>query len=127
MPEFAPILKDEDNEHPIPTPWRTTFVDIVEAFKDGDSELQRGIDYVQPISEEDAKRIAANIVAYGDQLTSLPEDTWRTSIYRWMRNYWEVLIDLYTVRQGASDLVLFVHVHENDGQYVFEIQSVHVP
>jgi hypothetical protein len=120
-------LKDEENELPIPTPWRKTFIDVGEAFKDGDFHLKRGIAGVCPISAREAARIAGNIAAYGDQLISLPEETWRTSMYRWMRGYWDVLVDLHTVREGASDLVLFVRVHEDGDRYSFEIQSVNVP
>ena len=127
MVETVPILKDEENELPIPTLWRKTFIDVVEAFKDGDFQLKRAVADVRPISEKEAARIAGNIAAYGDQLISLPEDAWRTSIYRWMRGYWDVLIDLHTAREGSSDLVLFVRVHEDGAHYSFEIQSVNVP
>jgi hypothetical protein len=127
MAEIVPILKDEENELPIPTLWRKTFSDIIEAFKDGDFHLRRGVAGVCPISEKEAARFAGNILAYGDKLVSLPEETWRTSLYRWMRGYWDVLIDLYTAREGASDLVLFVRVHEDGDRFLFEIQSVNVP
>jgi hypothetical protein len=44
-----------------------------------------------------------------------------------MGEHWDVLIDLYTLREGASDLVLFARGREIDGNYLFEIDSVHVP
>jgi len=44
-----------------------------------------------------------------------------------MLDYWEVLVDLYTVNENASDLVLFARVYEEDQRYCFEIESVHVP
>lgn len=127
MAEIVPILKDEENERPIPTAWRKTLIDVVDAFKEGDFQLKRGICGVCPISEEEAARIAGNIEAYGDNIVGLPEGAWRTSIYRWMRGYWDALIDLYTAREGASDLVLFVRVHEDGSRFSFEIQSVNVP
>lgn len=127
MTDTIPVLQDEDNERPVPTAWRRTLIDIVQSFKEGDFRLERGIDGVQSVSVQEANRLSGNIAAYGDQLASLPEATWRTSIYRWMRGYWDVLIDLYTVREGSSDLVLFVRVYEKNGKYSFEVQSINVP
>lgn len=120
------VLKDENNQCPIPTVWRKAFIDIVDAFKAGDFELHRGIAGVRPISTGDAARIANNIQQYGAQLTSLPEESWQTSVCQWMRNYWDVLIDLFTIEEGASDLVLSARVYEEGSSYVIEIQSVHV-
>ena len=40
--------------------------------------------------------------------------------------YWEVLVDLFTVEEGCSDLALFVRVYPREGSYVFQILSVHV-
>ena len=101
--------------------------DIVAALKEGDYQLQRTIPGVKLVSADEAARIAGNIAAYGDQLSYLPEDTWNTSIYKWMRGYWDVLVDLYTPTEGSSDLVLFVRVREEKNEYSYEIQSVHVP
>ena len=127
MTESVPILKDENDDQPIPTAWRKTLADIVEAFKNGDFKLDCGVAGVQPISAEDATRIAGNINDYGDRLASLPDDSWRTSVHRWMREYWEILVDLFTVDEGESDLVMFVRVYEDGPAYRFEVQSVHVP
>ena len=71
--------------------------------------------------------IAENIEDYGDQLTSLPKGTWKTSVCLWMEEYWEVFVDLYTEDEGASDLVLAVRVYEENSDYVFKVHSVHVP
>jgi len=127
MTEHVSVVKDEDKESPIPTAWRKTFVDIVEAFKGKDFKLERKIPGVKPVLEQDAVRIAGNIEDYGAQLVSLPDETWQTSVCRWMRGYWEVLIDLFTVEEGASDLVLTARVYEDELAYRIEVQSVHVP
>lgn len=127
MAEPVPIMKDENNERPIPSAWRKTLVGIIEAFKNGDFKLECGVAGVQSISAEDAARIAGNIHDYGDRLTWLPEKTWRTSVCRWMRGYWEVLVDLFTETDGESDLVMVVKVYEDTEAYRFEVQSVHVP
>lgn len=123
----VPVLKDEDSQRPIPSIWRNVFADIVEALKEGDYKLARKVTGVRSISTEDASKIAGNIEDYGVQLTSLPEETWQTSVCQWMQGYWDVLIDLFTVEEGASDLVLSVRVYEEGASYIFEIQSVHVP
>lgn len=120
-------LKDEENQQPIPGAWRPTLCRIVEAFKDGDFQLNGGVTGVRELSSGDAERIARNIQAYGAHLTSLADETWETSACQWMRGYWDALIDLYTVEEGASDLVLSVRVYEAVSGYDFRIESVHVP
>ena len=95
----VPVLKDEDKQRPIPSLWRNTFSEIVEAFKEGDFCLERGVAGVRPISATKAARISSNIKSYGAQLTSLPEEAWNTSMCQWMQGYWDVLVDLL---QGAT-------------------------
>ena len=127
MKEIVPVLKDDKNQSLIPSDWRETFSSIVEAFVEGDFKLERGVVGVLPVSSEDALKIEKNIQFYGATLTRLPEDAWNTSACQWMRGYWDVLIDLYTIEEGASDLVLVVRVREDGQAYTFEVQSVHVP
>lgn len=127
MSETVAVLKDERNQSLVPSVWRNTFSNIVEALKDGDFDAVRNVVGVRPISSEEAVRIAENIKGHGARLTSLPDATWETSACQWMRGYWDVLVDLYTVEEGASDLALSVRVYEEGSDYVFEIQSVHVP
>ena len=127
MKEIIPVLKNEEDELPVPTGWRQALIDIVEAFKNGDFCLNNKIDFVHSVSEADADRIAGNIAAYGDELISLSEETWDTSIYQWMRGYWEILVDLVTLEEGVSDLVMFVKVRENAGKFCFTVEDVHVP
>jgi hypothetical protein len=127
MSDTVLVSKDEVRQGPVPSLWRSTLSDIVEAFKEGDFGLKRGVLGVRPISTEDARRIALGIKSYGAQLASLPAETWQTSACQWMRGYWDVLVDLFTVEEGASDLALAVRVYEDKSSYAFEIQSVHVP
>lgn len=121
------VLKDEENQLLIPSVWRNTFREIVEAFKDRDFQLSRGIADVQRLSPEDAERIAKNLERYAARLASLPGDTWGTSACQWMGGYWDALIDLYPVEEGASDLVLAIRVYEAALGYHFHVMSVHVP
>ena len=127
MSNIVPILKDEKKQSLVPSAWRCTFSEIVEGLKVGDFNFVRQLDGVRPLSIEDAARIASNIKAYGAQLTILPEETWQTSVCQWMREYWDVLVDLYTVEEGASDLVLAMRVYEKGSAFDFEILSVYVP
>ncbi|HNP36944.1 MAG TPA: hypothetical protein PKK10_13915 [Woeseiaceae bacterium] len=127
MTDKVPVLKDEDRQTPVPQIWRNTIHDIVEAIKQRDFMFEQKIDGVLAISKKDAARIDRNIETYGCHLTSLPEETWDTSVCQWMRDYWDVLIDLFTIEEGASDLVLVLRVYEEGASHVFEIHSVHVP
>ena len=127
MSDPFPVLKDEEDEQPVPTLWRTTFHDIVEAFVHRDFTLERGVEGVAPISREEGKRVSDYIGDYGCSLISLPQEAWDTSVSRWLEGYWEVLVDLFTLEEGLSDLVLFARVFEEGDAYRFELMSVHVP
>jgi len=126
MKALIGVIKDKNKERPVPSEWRTIFFKIVEAFKAGDFKLEKGIPNVRPLSDGEAQRIAGNIRSYGSELISLPEETWDTSVYIWMREYWEVLVDLF-VSDGLSDLVLYTRVYERGLLYEFDVESVHVP
>ena len=127
MNEFEPILKDEQNQRPVPSAWRSVFSDIVHVLKNGNLSLVGSVDGVRPVSSEKASQITASIKNYGANLVDLPEETWRTSACQWMGNRWDVLVDLYTAEEGASDLVLEAHVYEKETGQVFEVHLVYVP
>lgn len=127
MSTMIPVLKDENGQRPIPSIWRGTFVEIIKAFSRNDFSLCCGVAGVRPISPVLAASIASNLKRYGAQLTALPEESWLTSVCQWMGEYWDVLIDLFTVEEGASDLAMAVRVFEKNGAYEFEIHSVYVP
>nr|WP_320166018.1 hypothetical protein [uncultured Methylophaga sp.] len=57
----------------------------------------------------------------------LPEAAWDTSCAQWMGSYWEVLIDLYTAAEGASDLVLTGTMEETKDRMQFTVGLVYVP
>jgi len=127
MSDSVFVLKDGRSQQPVPSVWRNTLAEIVEAFKRGDFSLARGITGVRPIPTGDADGIAANIQDYGAQLASLPEETWRTSVCQWLGTHWDVMVDLFTEEEGASDLILHVRVWEEGSTYVFEVHLVYVP
>ncbi len=123
----VPVVKDEENEGPIPTVWRPLFVDIVNAFVKKDYLLSAGLNSVSPVSKETANQIKEYIEDYGEELIQLPEETWESSVYIWMEPHWDVLIDLWTAGEGRSDLVLRAEVSENDTGYKVHISMVYVP
>lgn len=127
--EESPVLavKDEESERPIPTAWRPAIREIVRAFVNHDYQLRVGISRVAPVSTETAEQIRNYIQHYGETLTELPDETWNSSVCIWMGKRWDVLIDLWTVSEGRSDLVLSLHVSEADGGCTFDIYMVYVP
>ena len=120
-------IEYSERELPVPTIWRPVFREIVQAIVDGDFTLARGIEDVKPISRSDADFFAHSVRRYGATLTSLSEESWQTSIYARDVDFWEVLVDLTTVEEGCSDLVLFTRVYERDDGYTFEPWSLYVP
>ncbi|WP_428241673.1 DUF7668 domain-containing protein [Gynuella sp.] len=120
------VEKDEENQTLVPSIWRETLVSIVEAIKADTFEQLSGVKGVKPISESDADIIRTNIASYGCRLSSLLDKTWQSSACQWMREYWDVLIDLCT-EEGISDLVLSVRIYESEDGFNFEVQSVYVP
>jgi hypothetical protein len=123
--ELCEAVKDLDRAHGIPSAWRPILQAVVKAFAAGDFALKDCP--VAPVSAATAKRMAANVASYGETLSELPTSTWTTSVSQWMGTHWELLVDLWTVESGASDLVLSVRVFEADGGFRFEVESVHVP
>lgn len=121
------MLQKDDQEHPVPEPWRFKFKEIAAAFATGDFQLRYArIDGVKPVERGIAENIAANVPAYGESLAHLNDATWERSVYRWMDGYWQVLVDLTTVGEPVSDLTLHATLDEPDGCRV-TIDSVHVP
>lgn len=127
MSAVIPVLKDETAQQPVPTAWRETIYLIVKAFVEGNYRPDLHIEGVHRIPEQIAQRIAQSIGSYGAVLKELPVESWDSSVCQWMRGYWDVLIDLFTVEEGRSDLVLSLRVTENGSTFGFEVQSVYVP
>jgi hypothetical protein len=126
MTEPVPILKDEHRQQPVPSAWRPVLRDIAGAIRDGNYRL-RGIAHVQPLDEDTAAVIARNVREYGETLSTLPEACWDTSVCQWQLSYWELLVDLFTLESGQSDLVLHVNVFEDGPGFVIRVHLVYVP
>ncbi|MCZ8370607.1 MAG: hypothetical protein O9293_11690 [Porphyrobacter sp.] len=111
----------------MPELWRGKFSEIAAGLAIGDYQLETSpIDGLEPIDAITAASIAENVVAYGDRLTALSDATWSRSVCRWMGDYWQVLVDLSTTSEQASDLTLHAKVFDADCSR-FGIVSVHVP
>lgn len=122
-----PVVKDPNGQVPVPTAWRATLADVANAIGQGDYQAIASMASVRPISAPLAEAIASNIRDYGVNLTDLPAESWLTSVCQWVGGYWDVLVDLFSTEEGASDLALVVRVYEVGAEYSFEVQSVHVP
>ncbi len=118
-------MTDESEQRPIPTHWRQTFREVVAAFVAADYRL-REIPGVEPVSTETATQIQRYIRDYGATLTSLPDETWESSVCIWTGSHWDTLIDLWTQEEGRSDLVL--HAHVTDAPvFSVKVYLVYVP
>jgi hypothetical protein len=122
-----PVIKDSENEGPIPSAWRPTLKNIVDAFVRHDYILADGVAGVAPVSEETATQIRTYIQEYGAKLVSLPQESWATSVCIWMGDHWDALIDLWTEEEGRSDLVLQVRVSEVGNVPLVTVYMVYVP
>jgi hypothetical protein len=119
--------KDENQAHPVADVWRPVIQSIVMALVEGDYELARGIPFVEPPLSVVAEHAQQYVADFGETLAELPEESWKTSQSQWMAGYWQVLVDLWTVESGDSDLVLFLRVYELGGEFKFTVDSLHVP
>ena len=114
-------------QRPVAEVWRPTIHAIVDAFVEGDFALARGLPDVAPANERLAQQRRFSVASYGETLAPLSDDTWRTSVEMWMRDWWDVFVDLRTVESGRSDLVVDVRIAERDGGYVYTVGIIYVP
>ena len=127
MSDAQPPVKDENGAHPVADAWRPTLREIGRALMQGDYGLARGIPCVAPVSRATAEQMRGYVSDYGETLTELPDETWNSSVSHWYGSHWEVLVDLWTVESGRSDMVLDVRVFEAGDSFRFELHAVYVP
>lgn len=120
-------IKDEESERPIPTAWRPVIREIVRALLGHDYQLSIGVSGVASVSLETAEQIRQYIQDYGAELIELPEETWASSVCIWMDCRWDALIDLWTLSEGRSDLVLSLQISEAGSGFEFNVYMVYVP
>lgn len=122
MPE-----KNEDGELPIPVEWRSIIYEIVEDIRNRNLRCREVLGCEIVVDPIDVDYIYRNVESYGDPLTSLSSETWERSRCIWMGNHWEALVDLCTVKEGVSDLALFIDVIDLDKNSCFKVKSAYVP
>lgn len=127
LPTKQQPVKDQNVAYPVADAWRPPLRQIVKALAEGDYDLSRSIPSTAPVLKATANQIRAYITDFGEALAELPDESWDTSVSQWMGTHWEVLVDLWTVESGRSDLVLYVRVFEVDNGFRFEVDSIHVP
>jgi hypothetical protein len=120
-------VKDEFEQHPIPTAWRPVLTQVISALKSSDYGIKAGVTGVERPSIETSERIQGSITAYGATLVELPEESWESSVCMWHGTHWDALIDLWTAEEGRSDLVLSIRISEKSNGYFFKIHMVYVP
>ena len=126
--ESLPI-REAEREHPIPTAWRNTLRAIVAQIVAGDYELA-GLDGVQPLAQDEGIDLLRDqVTRYGDvTLIELPDATWQTSVAMWGgSDYWDLLVDLHTLEEGRSDLVLKLRVTEIQAGFSYAVDMIYVP
>jgi hypothetical protein len=123
----VPALKDASQQTLVPNDWRPVIVQVVDWIACGMVRCMDETVPVEPVGELLRDSIRKNIDAYGESLSTLPLEAWRTSVAQWMDGYWDVVVDLWTVESGRSDLVLDLSVFEQVGGYQFRLGGVYVP
>ncbi|OTG97337.1 hypothetical protein B9T24_04245 [Acinetobacter sp. ANC 4654] len=128
MTQNIPVPYDSEFQSPIPSIWKDCIIQIVEAFKDKDLARLNTLPSVQRIDLAYASKIAENIDAYGAHLMSLAEESWHTSVCIYMENEsWKAIIDLFTVEEGRSDLIIDLFIFKKENQFIFQINNIYVP
>lgn len=128
MATFVEVERNEDEEGPVPTVWRNTLARMVDALCAHDYKFEQAIEGVPTPADGRDEQMQGFIAQYGQKLIPLPAETWETSCYRYERhNRWSLIVDLYTVGEGRSDMILDVSVIEAEGGYSFVNPLVYVP
>ncbi len=128
MATAVEIERNEDEEGPVPTVWRSTLARMVDALCVHDYKFEQAIEGVPTPADGRDEQMQSYIARYGQKLVPLPPETWATSCYIYGGyDRWSLIVDLYTVDEGRSDLILEVDVIEADGGYSFVNPLVYVP
>lgn len=115
---------DPKAQRPIPVKWRPVLRQIVNAFAQGNYNLEPGIVGVEPVPPSTASQVRDYVQGYGATLTPLPDETWNSSVCTFNGHEWEVLVDLWTQEEGRSDLVMHVQIGTSG---LVRIHAVYVP
>ena len=125
--DFIAPVKDEEAAPPVASQWRPTLSRIVGQLAKGDYSSSLGLGPSVHLPKEAAEQIRRYLDNFGQSLTDLPDATWATSVAQWQLSYWELIVDLWTLESGKSDLVLNARVYEEDAHFRFVIHAIYVP
>ena len=125
--DFIGPVKDPDSQHPVASQWRPTLSRIVSQLAKGDYSPSLGLGPSVNLPKESAEQIRQYLDNFGESLTDLPDATWATSVATWQVSHWELIVDLWTLESGRSDLVLNARVYEEDAHFRFVIHAIYVP
>ena len=125
--DFIAPAKDPDSQHPVASQWRPTLSRIVSQLAKGDYSPSLGLGHSVDLPKESAEQIRQYLDNFGESLTDLPDATWATSVATWQVSHWELIVDLWTLESGRSDLIPAVTVYEEDDHFRFEVDSIYVP
>lgn len=128
MTDDIDVLYDE-NLKEVPLLWRDTIWKIVEAFKISDINFFNQIEGVKKLTLVDFEEIISDINLYGETLVSLPSEAWESSQCLWSGDScWHVYIDLYTINEGKSDLILFLIIElDENNHFHYNVSNFYVP
>jgi hypothetical protein len=82
MPE-----KNEEIEQSIPVQWRPVIIEVVEDIRSRNVRYRNVLGCDVSVDFTDIEDVYQSLDNYGDVLVAMPEDTWNTSICRWMGSY----------------------------------------
>ena len=103
-------VKDEENERPIPLVWRTTILAIGECIKAGDYRFEKAPSSVKRVNADTAEVSVYQIESYGCESVTITELSWQSSIYIWMGEQWDVIVDLIDENGSHTDLILKLNI-----------------
>ena len=118
----------DDVQRSVHISWRPTLAAIVRSLVERASTIAEGLPVVDPVPADVREQCLRAIDSYGDvDLAPLPDETWTSSVSMWQGDHWLCLIDLWTERDGRSDLVLRAEVREAPSGYRYSVDMVYVP
>ncbi len=120
-------IKDVDHERPIPAIWRQTILALGDCLKNNDYGFETAPKNVNRLDPASTKISKYQIEIYNCGNVTIDDLSWESSIYIWMGNQWELIIDLIDENGSLTDLVLKLVVKENGKGYIFLPDFIHVP
>ena len=121
-----PVTKNSEYERPVPHSWRPALKSLADYIVcDIPSESHPGVS-LEAIDNDSLSISRANMEAYPAQFGPLSCASWDSSVYIWMQDHWDILIDLTTRDGKVSDLVLHASAREAGDELSMRVGLVYV-